>query len=99
MSWSVPHGIATPSSQSEPLLGVRPGLPGRPRIVHSARDWLTKLQLVARGFGVTTVPVRLAPVLPPGVSLLHMAADRLTIRAWTARRLGVRRRLSATRAS
>ncbi|MBD0689145.1 LysR family transcriptional regulator [Streptomyces sp. CBMA123] len=64
--------IATPSSASEPLLGVWPGLPARPRIVHSARDWLTKLHLVAGGFGVTTVPSRLSPVLPPGVSLLHV---------------------------
>jgi len=64
--------IATPSSNSEPLLGVWPGLPGRPHIVHRARDWLTKLQLVANGFGVTTVPSRLSPVLPPGVSLVHV---------------------------
>lgn len=64
--------IATPSSGSEPLLGVWPGLPGRPRIAHSARDWLTKLHLVAGGFGVTTVPARLTPLLPPGVSLLHV---------------------------
>lgn len=64
--------IATSSSNSEPLLGVWPGLPGRPRVVHSARDWLTKLQLVAGGFGVTTVPSRLSPVLPPGVSLLRV---------------------------
>lgn len=64
--------IATPSSGSEPLLGVWPGLPGRPRIAHSARDWLTKLHLVAGGFGVTTVPTRLSPLVPPGVSLLQV---------------------------
>ncbi|MEU6455025.1 LysR family transcriptional regulator [Streptomyces sp. NPDC047065] len=64
--------IATPSSSSEPLLGVWPGLPGRPRVVHSARDWLTKLHLVAGGFGVTTVPSELSQVLPPGVSLLRV---------------------------
>ncbi|MFF3504946.1 LysR family transcriptional regulator [Streptomyces sp. NPDC003247] len=64
--------IAAPSSRSEPLLGVWPGLPGRPRIVHSTRDWLTKLHLVAGGFGVTTVPSRLSALLPPGVSLLHV---------------------------
>ncbi|MET9364452.1 LysR family transcriptional regulator [Streptomyces sp. NPDC006632] len=64
--------IATPSSSTEPMLGAWPGLPGRPRIVHSARDWLTKLHLVARGFGVTTVPARLAPLLPAGVSLLRV---------------------------
>ncbi|MGW2424799.1 LysR family transcriptional regulator [Streptomyces sp. NPDC001709] len=64
--------IAAPSSSAEPLLGVWPGLPGRPRIVHTTRDWLTKLQLVAGGFGVTTVPSRMAPVLPHGVSLLRV---------------------------
>ncbi|MFJ9176390.1 LysR family transcriptional regulator [Streptomyces sp. NPDC102360] len=64
--------IATPSSRSEPLLGVWPGLPGRPRVVHSARDWLTKTQLVAAGLGVTTVPRALAPVLPSGVTLLSV---------------------------
>ncbi|MCX5384533.1 LysR family transcriptional regulator [Streptomyces sp. NBC_00083] len=64
--------IATSSLNSEPLLGAWPGLPGRPRVVHSARDWLTKLHLVAGGFGVTTVPARLAPVLPPGVSLVRV---------------------------
>jgi DNA-binding transcriptional LysR family regulator len=64
--------IAAPSSRAEPLLGVWPGLPGRPRVVHSVRDWLTKLQLVAGGFGVTTVPERLSPLLPPGVSLLRV---------------------------
>ncbi|MFI6660669.1 LysR family transcriptional regulator [Streptomyces sp. NPDC050523] len=64
--------IASPSSSSEPMLGVWPGLPGRPRIVHITRDWLTKLQLVSGGFGVTTVPSRMSPVLPRGVSLLHV---------------------------
>ncbi|AKJ15581.1 LysR family transcriptional regulator [Streptomyces incarnatus] len=64
--------IATPSSSAEPMLGVWPGLPGRPRIVHTTRDWLTKLQLVSGGFGVTTVPSRMSPVLPAGVSLLRV---------------------------
>lgn len=64
--------IGTPSTAAEPLLGVWPGLPGRPRIVHSTRDWLTKLHLVASGFGITTVPARLAPLLPPGITLLRV---------------------------
>lgn len=64
--------IAAPSSSAEPMLGVWPGLPGRPRIVHTTRDWLTKLRLVAGGFGVTTVPSRMAPVLPHGVVLLRV---------------------------
>ncbi|WP_327579939.1 LysR family transcriptional regulator [Streptomyces sp. NBC_00145] len=79
--------IATLSSNSEPLLGVWPGLPGRPHIVHCARDWLTKLQLVAGGFGVTTVPSRLSPVLPPGVSLLHVEGAPPEIRRVLVARL------------
>ncbi|QFZ72107.1 LysR family transcriptional regulator [Streptomyces fagopyri] len=79
--------IATPSSNSEPLLGVWPGLPGRPRIVHSARDWLTKLQLVAGGFGVTTVPSRLSPALPLGVSLLPVEGAPPEIRRVLVARL------------
>ncbi|MEU5592721.1 LysR family transcriptional regulator [Streptomyces sp. NPDC020298] len=79
--------IATPSSNSEPLLGVWPGLPGRPHIVHRARDWLTKLQLVAGGFGVTTVPSRLSPVLPPGVSLVHVEGAPPEIRRVLVARL------------
>jgi DNA-binding transcriptional LysR family regulator len=64
--------IAAPPSNSGPLLGVWPGLPGRPRVLHSARDWLTKLQLVAGGFGVTTVPSGLSTMLLPGVNLLRV---------------------------
>lgn len=79
--------IATTSSNSEPLLGVWPGLPGRPHIVHRARDWLTKLQLVANGFGVTTVPSRLSPVLPPGVSLIHVEGAPPEIRRVLVARL------------
>ncbi|MER6789262.1 LysR family transcriptional regulator [Streptomyces sp. NPDC000658] len=79
--------IAAPVSNAEPLLGVWPGLPGRPDIVHCARDWLTKLQLVAGGFGVTTVPSRLSPVLPPGVSLLHVEGAPPEIRRVLVARL------------
>ncbi|MFJ6392270.1 LysR family transcriptional regulator [Streptomyces sp. NPDC091972] len=79
--------IAAPASNAEPLLGVWPGLPGRPDIVHCARDWLTKLQLVAGGFGVTTVPSRLSPVLPSGVSLLHVEGAPPEIRRVLVARL------------
>ncbi len=75
--------IASPSHGSEPLLGVWPGLPGRPRIAHSARDWLTKLALVKAGCGLTTVPANLATSLPDGVRLIRVddgpAAPRRTI--------------------
>ena len=63
---------ASRSSGEETLLGAWPGLAGRPRVVHTARDWLTKLQLVAAGGGLTTVPATLAAVLPSGVRLLHV---------------------------
>jgi len=59
--------IASPSSSAESLMGVWPGPAGRPRVAHTARDWLTKLQLVAADCGITTVPPHLACVRPAGV--------------------------------
>ncbi|WP_037568945.1 LysR family transcriptional regulator [Phaeacidiphilus oryzae] len=79
--------IDTPSTGAEPLLGVWPGLPGRPTVAHRARDWLTKLHLVAAGFGVTTVPARLAPVLPPGVALVRVEGAPPEIRRILVARL------------
>ncbi|WP_227982227.1 LysR substrate-binding domain-containing protein [Nocardia spumae] len=64
--------IASPAAGTEPLLGVWPGLPGRPRIVHRARDWLTKLALVAAGCGLTTVPAGLFSAPPDGVVCLRV---------------------------
>jgi DNA-binding transcriptional LysR family regulator len=64
--------IASPSVGGESLLGVWPGLAGRPRIAHTARDWLTKLQLVAVGCGLTTVPPNLSSVFPDGVQLMRV---------------------------
>lgn len=51
-------------------MGVWPGLDERPEIVLTARDWLARLQLVAAGCGLTTVPATLASVAPPGVRVL-----------------------------
>jgi DNA-binding transcriptional LysR family regulator len=64
--------IASPSTGDETLLGVWPGLDGRPQIGHTTRDWLTKLQLVAAGCGLTTVPPALASVVPNGVRLVRV---------------------------
>jgi molybdate transport repressor ModE-like protein len=64
--------IASPSVKDESLLGVWPGLAGRPRVSHTARDWLTKLQLVAAGCGLTTISPNLSPVLPDGVQVMHV---------------------------
>jgi DNA-binding transcriptional LysR family regulator len=62
--------IASPSAGEENLMGVWPGLDERPEIVHTARDWLAKLHLVAAGCGLTTVPASLALAAPPGVRVL-----------------------------
>ncbi|MET7386155.1 LysR family transcriptional regulator [Streptomyces sp. NPDC005529] len=62
--------IAGTSSGEDRLLGVWPGLDERPEIVHTARDWLAKLHLVAAGVGLTTVPATLASAAPPGVRVL-----------------------------
>ncbi|WP_112263024.1 LysR family transcriptional regulator [Lentzea terrae] len=50
------------------VMGVWPGLSARPVVAHTARDWLAKLQLVAAGLGITTVPAAL--VVPAGVRVL-----------------------------
>jgi DNA-binding transcriptional LysR family regulator len=64
--------VASRASGGDSALGVWPGLPGRPRVVHSSPDWLAKLQLVATGAGLTTVPQLLLPVLPRGVRALRV---------------------------
>ncbi|MEE4540517.1 LysR family transcriptional regulator [Streptomyces sp. V4-01] len=62
--------IAGSASGEDGLMGVWPGLDERPEIAHVARDWLAKLQLVAAGCGLTTVPAVLATAAPPGVRIL-----------------------------
>ncbi|MGW5136198.1 LysR family transcriptional regulator [Streptomyces sp. NPDC004135] len=62
--------IAGSASGEDRLMGVWPGLDERPEIAHTARDWLAKLQLVAAGCGLTTVPASLAPAAPKGVRIL-----------------------------
>ncbi|MFF7651611.1 LysR family transcriptional regulator [Streptomyces sp. NPDC007983] len=64
--------IASPGTVDEPLLGVWPGLPGRPTVRHTARDWLTKLHLVAAGAGITTATPTLLPAVPPGVRIVSV---------------------------
>ncbi|MFB6721115.1 LysR family transcriptional regulator [Kribbella sp. NPDC056345] len=54
----------------EQYMGVWPGLDERPQIVHTARDWLAKLHLVAAGLGITTAPTALTFALPPGVRII-----------------------------
>ncbi len=64
--------IANPQTPNEPGLGVWPALPRRPTIGHQARDWLTKLALVAGGWGITTLPSYLVALVPDGVRLVRV---------------------------
>ncbi|MFJ4653177.1 LysR family transcriptional regulator [Nocardia sp. NPDC088792] len=57
-------------STGDTTMGVWPGIDERPEIAHTARDWLAKLQLVAAGFGITTIPALLVPSLPSAVRAL-----------------------------
>ena len=59
-------------SGDEQAMGVWPGLGERPEIVHTARDWLAKLNLVACGCGITTIPDTLGAVAPAGIRMLDV---------------------------
>ncbi|OLB63851.1 MAG: LysR family transcriptional regulator [Actinobacteria bacterium 13_2_20CM_2_72_6] len=83
--------IASPSSAGEVLLGVWPGLGGRPRIAHSTRDWLTKLRLVRAGCGLTTVPRFILPAVPDGIRALPVRGGPREIRRMLLARLPGRR--------
>lgn len=89
--------IASRSSGDEPLLGVWPGLPERPEIAHLTRDWLAKLQLVAAGFGLTTVPASMAEAVPVGVRLLTVRGGPAELRRLVAAHLPRHRSEPVTR--
>ncbi|WP_196778099.1 LysR family transcriptional regulator [Lentzea aerocolonigenes] len=55
-----------------PGLGVWPGVDERQVVAHMARDWMAKLQLVASGAGITTLPESLAASVPQGVQVLRV---------------------------
>lgn len=63
------------ASSASGELGVWPGLDERPVIAHTARDWLAKLNLVAAGAGVTTVPPTLTAAVPAGVSVKPVSGE------------------------
>jgi DNA-binding transcriptional LysR family regulator len=76
--------IASPSTDDQPRLGVWPGLDERPEIAHSVRAWMAKLNLVAAGCGMTTLPcslvaavscTRVAAAGPPSTSPHSDAED------------------------
>jgi DNA-binding transcriptional LysR family regulator len=79
--------IASPSTGEENLMGAWPGLDERPEIAHTARDWLAKLNLVAAGCGLTTVPASLTPAMPPGVRVVTVRGGPREIRRTVLARL------------
>ncbi|MGU3292827.1 LysR family transcriptional regulator [Williamsia sp. M5A3_1d] len=66
-SWIVGAG-----SPGEPQFGPWPGARD-PRIVQSARNWSTRLGMVAAGLGLSVLPGTLAAALPPGVTAARVA--------------------------
>jgi DNA-binding transcriptional LysR family regulator len=64
--------VVARSESEERLLGVWPGSAGRPNAPYVVRDWLTKLQLVASGVAITTVPDVLLPALPSSVQAVSV---------------------------
>jgi molybdate transport repressor ModE-like protein len=67
--------IASGPEAGATLLGVWPGLSGRPDVAHTARDWWAKLELVAAGLGITTVPAIAAPAMRPDVHLVAVRGE------------------------
>jgi DNA-binding transcriptional LysR family regulator len=79
--------VASRSDAGETLLGVWPGLPGRPHVGFVVRDWLTKLNLVAAGLAITTIPAIAAPAVPPGIRLLAVRGEPQELRRAVLARL------------
>ena len=79
--------ITSSSSSRDPGFGAWPALLNRPAATYQARDWLTKLTLVAHGLGVTTVPPYLAPLVPDGVRLVRVIDGPPVVRRASLARL------------
>jgi DNA-binding transcriptional LysR family regulator len=81
--------VASRSGPSDTLLGVWPGLAERPDIRYVVRDWLAKLQIVAAGLAITTLPPITLDVLPNGVTAVAVRGEpQETRRIVLARRPG-----------
>jgi DNA-binding transcriptional LysR family regulator len=81
--------VASRSGPSDTLLGVWPGLAGRPDIRYVVRDWLAKLQIVAAGLAITTLAPITLDVLPDGVRAVGVRGEpQETRRVVLARRPG-----------
>jgi DNA-binding transcriptional LysR family regulator len=79
--------VASRSDAGDSLLGVWPGLAGRPDVRYVVRDWLAKLQLVAMGLAITTLAPVARDVLPDGVRVVAVRGEPLQTRRLVLARL------------
>src|SRR6478735_9273932 len=61
-------------------LGVWPGVAERPDVRYVVRDWWAKLQLVAAGLAITTLPPVALDVLPDGVRAVAVRGEPQELR-------------------
>jgi DNA-binding transcriptional LysR family regulator len=81
--------VASRSGPEDTLLGVWPGLAERPDVRYVVRDWFAKLQIVAAGLAITTLPPVTLDVLPSGVTAIAVRGEpQETRRIVLARRPG-----------
>ena len=72
--------VAARSEAGETLLGVWPGLAGRPDVRFVVRDWLAKARIVAAGLAVSTFPASAAAALPPEIHLVAVRGEPRELR-------------------
>jgi DNA-binding transcriptional LysR family regulator len=77
--------VIGPQSGDSPEFGAWPGL-AEPRITFTARDWPTRLGLVAAGLGIALMPGIAAPAVPRGVRWIPIHDDTGGLRraVWAA---------------
>ncbi|GAA4238426.1 LysR family transcriptional regulator [Actinomadura meridiana] len=75
--------IAGDGEAGAPQFGAWPTL-SNPHIAYTARNWSTRLGLVAAGLGLTVVPDLALPALPPGVRTVTVTDGHWTGRATVA---------------
>jgi len=72
--------VAGRSDAGEALPGVWPGLAERPDVRFVVRDWWAKLQLVAAGLAITTLPPVARHLLPDGVRAVAVRGEPQELR-------------------
>jgi DNA-binding transcriptional LysR family regulator len=72
--------VASRSDAGDALLGVWPGLAGRPDVRYVVRDWHAKLELVAAGLAITTIGPILLAALPPGIAVVAVRGEPQEVR-------------------